>query len=274
MEPVYKLLALDLDGTLTNSEKKISKRNRDAVWACIGQGVNIVLASGRPLIGIRPVAEQLELYQRGGYILAYNGGHIIDCRTGRTIHKKTLDKGMYHEICQAGKLFGVYPLTYDDESVLAEYDDNEYVRREAYNNGISIKKIENLESAVKNEAVKFMIVGEHDRLLGAKTYLEKIYGEQLNVFFSEPYFLEVMPAGIEKAQALQRLLSHLSVPREQMIACGDGLNDISMLEFAGVAVAMGNGCDDIKRAADLIVADNDEDGVAEAIDRLILQAAL
>lgn len=83
----YKALALDLDGTLTDNNKELPERNKEAIFKAIEKGVSVILASGRPLFGITPIADALELKERGGYILAYNGGQIIDCKTGECLHK-------------------------------------------------------------------------------------------------------------------------------------------------------------------------------------------
>ena len=266
----YKLLALDLDGTLTNSQKKISDRNRDVLQKAIAQGVHIVLASGRPLIGIERVAKELGLYEKGGYILAYNGGHIIECKSGKTIIKKVLPMEYYHEICECGRMFDVNVLTYNEQGVLAESDTAEYVIKEAYNNSIPIIKVERLEEAILNPVVKFMIVGEPHKLTYAYKYMQESFKGKLSVFFSEPYFLEVTPLGIEKSSSLDGLVKYLGIKKEELLACCDGLNDISMLKYAGFAVAMGNAYEETKKYADYIAATNEEDGVAEAVEKFVL----
>ena len=270
----YKLLALDLDGTLTNKKKEVSENNIRYINEAQKRGVEVILASGRPLLGIKKIADQLDLWTSGGYILAYNGGQIIDCKTGADIEKKLVPMEYYHEICEVGKKFNVYPLSYNNEGVICENDEAKYVVKEAYNNSIPIIKVDSLEESIKSPVVKFMVVGEPDELQNAYQYLSSLFKDKLNVFFSEPYFLEITPLGIEKASALEKLLNHLGIAREQLMACGDGLNDIPMLKYAGLAVAMGNAYDETKKYADYISATNEEDGVAEAIKRFILEEKL
>jgi Cof subfamily protein (haloacid dehalogenase superfamily) len=96
------------------------------------------------------------------------------------------------------------------------------------------------------------------------------YGDKINVFFSETYFLEIVPNGIEKAASLKKLLDKLGLQREELIACGDGLNDITMIDFAGLGVAMENAQDALRYRADYITDTNDDDGVAEVIEKFIL----
>lgn len=265
----YKLLALDLDGTLTNSKKKISLLNKEYIAKAQDLGVQIILASGRPVLGIRPVAEELGLYQRGGYILAYNGGQVIDCSSGEDLLKETVAMEYNHSICTVDALFDVYPLAYNNYGVLCKNDSSVYVKKEAFNNSVPVIKVENLEHAITHPVVKFMVVGEPEELQKAYKYLKSIYNGKLNIFFSEPYFMEITPSGIEKAASLKKLLAILSVNRQHLMVCGDGLNDIAMLDFAGFAVAMGNAYEEAKKHADYIAASNEENGVAEAIRKFI-----
>lgn len=266
----YRVLAIDLDGTLTNSRKQITSYTREILRAAMDRGIKIILASGRPVLGIRNIAEELELKQFGGYILAYNGGQIIDCHHEKVIFEKLIPNRFYTEICRIARSFGVQPLTYLGSEVLAESEEDPYVRREAYNNSTTIKKVGRVDHAVKQQVPKFMLVGENDRLKMAQECIKKTFLDKLDVFFSEPYFLEVVPAGIEKAKALEILLFKLSLFPENLMAFGDGMNDIPMLLYAGYSVAMENACQRVKEVADFITVSNDEDGVAKVVKTLLL----
>ena len=267
----YKMIALDLDGTLTNSKKEVTKETKSAIRRVAKQGIAVVLASGRPLIGIQPVADDLELSKFGGYLIAYNGGQIFDCKQKKTIFQSLLPKQYYAELCKLAKQYQVYALTYNDTSVVAESDQDFYVRKEAYNNSVRIQKVESLEKYVSYSVTKFMIVGEPEKLNLLFESIKKIYKGVLGVFFSEPYFLEIVPTGIEKAEALRWLLQRLDLKKEDLIAFGDGLNDIPMLEYAGFSVAMENAYPKVKEKADYITLSNDENGVAKAMESLIFR---
>lgn len=265
------MIALDLDGTLTNSKKEVTEQTKEVIKKVIAQGISVVLASGRPRIGIQPVADRLELSKWGGYIIAYNGGQIFDCKQNQVLFQSLLPRQYYSELCQWARQYQVQPLTYNTTSVVAESDQDRYVKQEAYNNSVSIQKVENLEEYVSYPVVKFMIVGEPEKLNPLYLKLKENYRGKLGVFFSEPYFLEIVSLGIEKAKALKWLLNHLGLKRENLIAFGDGLNDIPMLEFAGYAVAMENACQEVKEKADYITLSNDREGVAKAIKDFILE---
>ncbi|MBQ9396511.1 MAG: HAD family phosphatase [Proteobacteria bacterium] len=267
----YRLLALDLDGTLTNSQKKVSEKNRKYIRLAQEKGVDIILASGRPVIGIESVAKALNLYETGGYILAYNGGQIIDCKTQKPLIEHFVPSQYYHEICDIIHRFHVFPLTYNRTGVICENDEDRYVHQECYNNSVPLHKVECLEAELNGPIVKFMVVGEPEELNKAAVYFRECFKGALNVFFSEPYFMEITPPGIEKSSALAALLKLLNIPREELMACGDGLNDIPMLEYAGFSVAMANAYEETKKYADFISASNEDDGVALAIERFILQ---
>ena len=268
--PKYRLLALDLDGTLTNAQKQVSETNQCYIRRAQALGVDIILASGRPVIGIERVAQALDLYRTGGYILAYNGGHIIDCKTGESLVHRVIPMSYYHDICDVIHHFRVFPLTYNTSGVICENDEDPYVKKEGYNNSVPVIKVASLEAALTTPVVKFMVVGEPSELVKAKAYLASRFEGLLNIFFSEPYFMEVTPPGIEKASALAELLRILDVPRTSLMACGDGLNDIPMLTYAGFSVAMANAYEETKKVADAIVPSNDQDGVAVAIKKFIL----
>lgn len=263
----YKAISLDLDGTLTNSQKKVSDKNKETIFKALDKGIKVILASGRPLFGITSVADILELSKRGGYILAYNGGNIVDCTNGELIYSRFVPDECVHDICCEAQKNNVYAITYYKDYVLAESDEDEYVKKEAFCNGAEIKKVENLEQFVDYPVAKYIIVGEHTKLLPVEEALKEKHGNLLDIFFSEDYFLEVVPKGVAKDKSLEALLDKLNIKREELIACGDGMNDLPMIEYAGLGVAMDNAYPKVKESADIIAPSNDDDGVAFIIKK-------
>lgn len=266
----YKALALDLDGTLTDSKKKVPQGNKEAIARAIEAGVKIILASGRPVFGITPVAKELELDKKGGYILAYNGGCILDCRTGEQLSATIMPQECIADICSLARDNGVYAVTYADTQIAAESDTDEYVKNEAVCNGTTIMKVDDLQKYVDYPVEKFLVVGEHEKLLPVqKALLEKHEGV-INAFFSESYFLEVVPAGVAKDASLEKLLNMLGITSGELAACGDGMNDIPMLRYAGLAAVMENAYPEVRKYADVNAPSNDNCGVAYVIDNYIL----
>lgn len=268
---VYRALALDLDGTLMDSEKKLSEENKHAVWQAIEAGTAVVLASGRPMFGVMPVAKQLELDKRGGYVLAYNGGNIWDCKASEMVYERHIPSECIAAICDAARKNQAAPLTYFEDRVISEKADDEYVLREAFCNSAEVMQVDNIPEFVDYPVAKLLVVGEHSRLLPVKEELEKQYGDVLELFFSEDYFLEIVPKNVGKDVSLAALLDNLGIEQKELIACGDGLNDLSMISYAGLGIAMENAYPEVKERADYVTVSNDENGVARIIKEFILK---
>lgn len=266
----YKLLVLDLDGTLTNSKKEITRHTKETLIKAQEAGLKVVLASGRPTYGVAPLANELELQKYEGYILAYNGGEIIDWKTRELMYEKQLDSDLLPYLYRCAKENDFAIVTYENEYVLTEKPDDEYVLKEALLNVMKIKKVDNFLEAVKHPITKCLIVGEPSRLaLLEKEMYEKLK-DRMGVFRSEPYFLELVPKGIDKAQSLSVLLEEIGMTKNEMIAIGDGFNDLSMIQYAGLGIAMENAQDVVKQAADFITLSNEENGVAYAVEKFYL----
>lgn len=267
----YKMLVLDLDGTLTNSEKEITPKTKAALRGLQERNIPIVLASGRPTPGVLPVAKELEMEKYGGYLLSYNGGRIMDCKTGTVLYEKTLPPEKIPQISRFAKENGVTVLSYEGDCLITEDPEDQYVQLEAAINGIPVKKVENFSQYVQFPVVKCLVVGDGDKLTVLEERAKKEIGEKLNIYRSEPYFLETMPEQIDKAFCLGKLLELTGIRREEIVACGDGFNDLSMIRFAGLGVAMENAQAVVKEAADHITLSNDEDGIAAVIEKFFLR---
>lgn len=271
MDMKYKVLALDLDGTLTNSQKKITPRTKETLIKAQQQGLKIILASGRPPFGIKPIAEELELKRYGGYILAFNGGAVIDCSTGETIMQQTLDTNLYPYLYSKGNTNDFNILSYLGDDIACEDIDDEYVRYEARLNGMGLHKVNNFLEEIDFPEPKFLIVGNPDKLARLEEELANQLKGKMNVFRSEPFFLELLPLGIDKAECLDILLHKLGYQQKDLMACGDGYNDLSMIRYAAMGVAMANAQKEIIEAADYVTLSNDEDGVAEAVEKILME---
>lgn len=266
----YKLLALDLDGTLTDPQKNVTEYTRNTLIEAQKQGVRLVLASGRPTYGIAPLADLLEMQTYEGYVMAYNGGEVTDWKTGEILHQQFLEPQVlpYLYRCACENKFAI--VTYEGEYVLTEHPDDEYVLKEALLNVMKIKKIDNFIKAVKHPVPKCLIVGEPTRLAVLEKEMHAYLKDSMGVFRSEPYFLELVPKGIDKALSLAALAEKTGVRREEIMAVGDGFNDLTMVRYAGLGVAMGNAQPIVKENAAFITLSNGEDGVAYAVKKFVL----
>ena len=266
----YKMIVLDLDGTLTNNKKEITPRTKQALMQAQAAGVHVVLASGRPTYGIVPLAEELKLKDNGGYILAFNGGKIIDCTNNEVLFEQKLDEQLVPILFQEAQKAGMEILTYQGEGIAATNKDDEYVQHEAFINKMPVMQYDDFLNQLVYPINKCLIVGDPTPLHELEIRLAKELEGKMDVYRSADFFLECVPLGIDKARSLDRLISSLSISREEVIACGDGYNDLSMIRFARLGVAMANAAKDIQSEADFVTLSNEEDGVAHVIERFIL----
>ena len=269
-----KVLALDLDGTLTNDRKEITPRTRAALDAALARGVTVVLASGRPIAGVTPVARALELGQpgRAGAILAYNGGAIVDCGPGhRVLWQQVLPAPMVPALCRFAASQNVAIVTYNDEGIVTERPEDPWAQREGFTNKLPMIEVADLAAYVNYPVNKMLITLDPVRLPHVLRAGAERFAGQIDLYPSSPFFIEAVPLGVAKDKSLAALLDRMGFTRENLMACGDGMNDRSMLRYAGVGVAMANAEGPVKAEADYITdADNNHDGVAEAVERFIL----
>ena len=269
-----RMIALDLDGTLTDDRKQISVHTIETLHKASEKGVRIVIASGRPMLGILPVAEQIGLFEMGGMIVAFNGGHIFDCKTGEDVYRAVFPKEYIREACGFAKKNGMSIISYDSEQIITEGPVDEWVGHEVYNTGAKVKIVPDLPAYIEEiryPIVKMLICADPVALGPVEAEMAKHYEGTLDIYRAEPYFLEVMPKGINKAAGLRMLMEKTGISREQLMACGDANNDLPMLREALLSVAVGNASDDVKRNAAFVSKSNNEDGVAYAIEKFVLR---
>ena len=269
----YKLIAVDLDGTLVRSDQSISLRTIDTLIRAQQAGVKVVVASGRPTFGTTYAADILRLEELGGYVMSYNGGEIYDWQTKERLYAQTLNCEIIPYLSKCAKEHGMAIMTYAGKEVLSEDPNNQYVQFSSMRNRMPIRPTNNfVDAAQKANVVKCVIVGDPTPLQNLEFIMRKDLEGKAGVFRSEPFFLEIVPSGIDKAKGLEFLLKHIGARREELLSFGDGYNDIPMLHFAGTGVAMGNAHEEIKNAADRITLSNDDDGLAIEIEKLILNS--
>lgn len=265
---MYKIIVFDLDGTLTNSNKEISSITKSSIMKLQKLGIKVVLASGRPTCGIVNIANELKLDKYSGYILSYNGGQIINYSNKEIIYSSSVPSTFVPDLYTTSKEYGLTILSYKNDCIICETNDNEYVQLESRVNHMPIIKVKSFVEAIDIDVPKFLIVGEPSYAQQLETKLSEKYKNILNVYRSEAFFLEVLPENIDKAYSLSQLLKHLNMTKDNLIAFGDGFNDLSMIKYAGLGVAMANAQDVIKQAADCITLSNDEDGIAHTLNKI------
>ena len=279
MEHKIKMIGLDLDGTVFTDKKEITRRTREAIRAAIRQGVTVLVATGRPWTGI-PAG--LREFPGMRYALTSNGARILDTVSGRVLEERLLSgeaakKAL--EIC--GKYDTLQEVYFDGQGYaqadrmahVEKYHRNpamcEYIRKTR----IPVKDLNALEELVdrkgggldKTQAL-FADMEERSR---AWKELEEAGG--LELVGSLKYNIEINAKGVNKGTGLVNLGRLLGIPREEIMACGDGDNDTVMLREVGFGVAMANAEEQVKAAADYITLSNEEDGVADVIEKFVLR---
>lgn len=262
------VIALDLDGTLTNHNKEVTPRTRQALMQAAKDGGIIVLASGRPTYGIEPVAHCLDLERNGGYILSYNGGKIVDWKTKRELYAKHLPDDVIPIIYHYATEKGYALLGYVGNQIVTEKPEDPYVKEESRINKMEIRCVDHLPSALEAHPTKLLLTGKPDDMLHAEAELSDLLAARMDVFRSAPFFVELVPKGIDKAQSLERLLQHLGLSAANLITFGDGYNDMSMIKYANIGVAMANAAPELRAIADFVTTSNDEDGVAVFLEKM------
>ena len=230
----YKLLVLDLDGTLTNSKKEITPFTRETLLQAQEKGLHLVLASGRPTYGIVPLAEELNIKQYGGFILSFNGGKVIDLMTDKVLFEQALPPDIVPVLYNRSKEAGLAILSYNGKYILSEHPENKYVQYESFLTKMKIKATDDFLRDLHQPADKCLVVGEPEMLVPLEEKLRQELGKRINVYRSEAFYLELVPKGIDKAASLSRLLERTRIKQEEVIAIGDGFNDVSMIHFAGL----------------------------------------
>ena len=267
----YKLLVLDVDGTLLNSKGVISTQTLAAILKVQQMGVRVVLASGRPSFGLQPLVEQLDMKSHNGLIMSYNGGQIINVQTNELLFERRIDPKMigFLEKTANNKSFSIF--TYKKGEIITSSPENQHIRDEAELNGMNIVAVDNFTEAVTFAPCKCVLVSDDkDALIDLEKNWEKRLGGVLDAFRSESYFLEVVPEFIDKGNTLAVLIEKLGIQSDEVLSIGDGRRDVSMIQLSGLGVAMGNAGDSVKACADYVTETNDNDGVAKAIQKYII----
>lgn len=266
---MYKLIAVDMDGTLLNENKEISNRCLKAIFELKDKGKHIVIATGRPLNGVMRYVEKLNLFDINDYVVAFNGALVQSTSTKEIIYNKPLSLEEYKDLYAVSQQLevNVHALTYD--SVLTPKN-NPYTIIESDINQIPIIEGSIDEIDPSTIIVKVMFIDDPEKLDVAIPKLPTWVKEKYAIVRSTPYFLEFLDKSVNKGAGVSAIAQQLGIDREEIICVGDAGNDLDMIRYAGLGVAMGNAMDEVKSAADYITHSNEEDGVAFVIEKFML----
>lgn len=260
-----KIIALDLDGTLTNENKEITPHTFAALMKAQQQGVRLCLSSGRPPFGMRPLAKQLQMERYGGMLLCYNGGHIEECATGKVLVEKALSPTLLPYLHECQQRSGLTLMTYYEDLIYTEHPDDPYVHQSSRNNKMEIKGVHDFINDTPRPLNKCLMVGSPEQVPHWEHIIQEETKGKMHICRSTPYFIELLPLGIDKGSALTQMMKSLNLSTDALMAFGDSYNDITMLQSAGMGIAMGNAEDAVKAVADYVTDDNEHDGIAKAL---------
>lgn len=267
---MYKLVALDMDGTLLNSRKEITPRTKQALVKAREQGVKIVLASGRPLEGILPYLKELGIEGENEYVVYFNGSMANELGSNRIIYQQTLNGSSAKSINALATKLELHCHAFSEVHGVITPIANPYSQLEATVNGISVTEFDFDTLTDDHPVIKAMIVEEENKLTKAIPYIPNELHDTFNVVRSSPHFLEFLNPKSSKGYALEAIAQHSGIKPSEMIAIGDAENDNHMIELAGLGVAVGNAMDSTKSIADEITLSNEQEGVAAIIEKYVL----
>lgn len=275
---MIRAILLDIDGTLTNSQKVITPKTAEALKKAQAMGVRLVIASGRADQGLYQYADVLDMCSHHGIFVCYNGAKVMDCQTKEVYFHQPMSIEEGKAVLEHMKKFRVSPIIAKGEYM---YTNDVYsgmihknigsdeifnvIQYESRGNFFILCEKRDLAAFADFPIEKILTAGEPEYLRDHWQEMGAPFRDTLSCMFTAPFYYEFTAKNVDKAKAIDAAFTKLGYTADEMIAFGDAENDISMLEYAGIGVAMGNATDAVKAIADEITLSNDEDGIAESL---------
>lgn len=268
---MIKLIAIDLDDTLLTDDKVITQRNKEALHYAHEKGIKVVLCTGRPYLAMKDLVTEIGLTSADDYIITYNGAQVRRAGTGDVVVENILTKTdvlTWYETLMAINL----PLDAIDARYVLEPENYPVAYPSFYSERISNLETQTVDFANlpdDHKINKMVICIDEEHLDRQLALLDPEFLANYSTFKSRTFLFEIVAKGVNKGNTLKRLGEELNIKPEEMLTIGDQENDLSMVQLAGIGVAMGNAVDSVKQAADYITSDNNSSGVAQAIYHFI-----
>ena len=270
-----KAIVMDVDGTLTNDKKEITPKTREVLLKAQKQGVLLILASGRPTTGLVEMGKVLEMDKNNGLFISYNGSKVINFQTGEELFNEPLKLEDAKAVLEHMKKFEIKPMidkgdymyVNDVYNCMIRFRGEPFnvIKYESRGGNYKLCEIDDLAAFVDYPLNKILTAGEPEYLQEHYIEMMEPFKDKLNCMFTGPFYFEFTAKDIDKAKALDTVLKPLEITADEVIAFGDGHNDISIIKYAGIGVAMENAVADLKEAADEITLSNEQDGIAESL---------
>lgn len=277
---MIRVIAMDMDGTLLNSQKKISPRTRDALLRAQEKGIMLILASGRPTSGLMAFAKELEMERHHGLLVSYNGSQVVDCATGEVLFNQALSVEEGKAVLEHMKKFDrvrpmidkgkyMYVNNVYDQMITLHGKEFNVIEYESRGGNFNLCEERDLAAFVDFPLNKILTAADPEYLKAHYEEMMEPFKDTLSCMFTGAFYFEFTARGIDKARALDSVLKPKGYAREEIMAFGDGHNDASMLNYAGCGVAMANAVEELKAQADQVTGSLDEDGIALTVERLL-----
>lgn len=271
-----KVIIMDVDGTLTNSQKVVTPETKEALLKAQDAGAILILASGRPTSGLRDLAKELQMDKHNGLLVCYNGSKVVDCQSEEVLFNQALSIEEAKAVLEHMKKFdrvrpmidhGEYMYVTNVYDNIIQFNGGPFNVMEYESRGGKYKlcEVDDLAAFVDFPLNKILTTSDPEYLQEHYKELQAPFVDTLSCMFTGPFYFEFTAKGIDKAKALDTVLKPMGYKQEEMIAFGDGHNDASMVKYAGIGVAMANAVEDLKAIADDVTLSNDEDGIAKSI---------
>ena len=266
-----KLLVVDVDGTLLNEQRALTQRTIATIKKVQQMGVKGAISSGRPTHGLVRIAMNLDLPLYGGYVIAYNGAKVTSAADQKVLMRRSIDPEQLTFLEEKAKKIGCSLLTYHNGKIVTNNPAHPRVQMEAAINNMKVEYVEDFAIMVDFQPTEVVLIGDDQEAMDAldNKWQRKLAGTN-SVLTSGPVVLEVQGKGVDKSSAVAVLTKLLGITNDEVMAIGDGVADVGMLQSAKISVAMGNAPESVRRCADNITLSNTEDGCAAAIEKFIL----
>jgi Cof subfamily protein (haloacid dehalogenase superfamily) len=266
----YRLVALDIDGTLVGEDLEIKPQILRAVKEAQQRGVHVTIATGRMFAAALPFAQKLGIVEP---LICYQGGMVRDMRTDEVIFYRGMDVELAAEAARVLQDLDLFVILYVDERLyMREYREELEIYLRLHPEGPEFTAVGDLEAFVREHVpTKILVCAQPEVITEQVVRLGEHFAGRLEVLRTHKNYVELMPLGITKGDALEALASRLGIARDEVIAIGDQENDLTMVQWAGLGLAMGNAIPRLKEVAKAVIPSVEEAGVAWAIEHYVLQ---
>lgn len=260
-----KLIALDIDGTLTDDNKNIMPQTLEMLLKLQDKGIRLAIASARTTRGIMRYSKELHLPEHNGILMAYSGGMLTDAVTGQIKFSHPLNEGETRKILKKMRNLEISTMLDDGEKFYVLSRDGYMLERASGDNEMSYEVVDDLSEFQGYVPLKIHIAVRKELAREMQEKIASFLPDDMIVYRTESIFMEVIPKGSSKGDGIKELSRIYNIPLENIVAFGDSESDITMLRAVGMGVAMGNAPDKVKEEADLVTTSNNEEGIAKAL---------